>query len=75
MTIFEFNALSYEGKMKATKQAGYIATMEDDTHTIILYQLESFYIEVFFHRHHHFISVFRGIEDINIPKPFLQMSS
>jgi hypothetical protein len=72
MTISEFNALSYEEKMNATTRAGYIATREDDTHMILLYQLETFYIEVFFDRHHHFISDFRGFEDPNLLRSFHQ---
>lgn len=71
MTFKEFNLLSYQEKMDATKKASHIMSRNDDQYFIFLYQYQSFYIEVFYHRELNFISAFQGFDDTGLLAPYL----
>ena len=72
MTLDEFLALDYEGRLKATNQAVCIGGRSNATHMILLYQLNGFYIEVLFDRQHNHISSFHAFNDMDLLDPYLK---
>lgn len=71
MTFQEFNLLSYQEKIEITKKATHIMSRNDEHDFIFLYQLNRFYIEVFYHRELNFISTLQGFEDTDLLTPYL----
>jgi hypothetical protein len=72
MKVSEFESLTYESKLKATKQAVYIDSRQTDSHQVFLYQLNGFYIEVFYQNDYNFVSNIRGFDDLTLLEPYLQ---
>jgi len=48
MTLYEFNAMDEMEQAEAVWDGVYIADREDIEHRILLYQLDNFYVEVFY---------------------------
>jgi hypothetical protein len=49
MTLYEFRTLPEKDKAKAILQGHFCMVREDIKHTIVLYKMQDFYIEVYFH--------------------------
>ncbi|NTS42314.1 hypothetical protein HRG84_15540 [Flavisolibacter sp. BT320] len=71
MTYQEFNLLSYSEKIEATKKASHVMSLQDEQYFRFLYQLNGFYIEVFYHKELNFISALQGFMDCNLLTPYL----
>ncbi|RYZ60831.1 MAG: hypothetical protein EOO14_06660 [Chitinophagaceae bacterium] len=71
MTYQEFNLLSYSEKIEATKKASHVMSLQDEQYFRFLYQLNGFYIEVFYHKELNFISALQGFIDGNLLTPYL----
>jgi hypothetical protein len=50
MTLFKFRTLDENGKQEAIFNGVHIAERADDEHWILLYQLDNFYVEVYYHQ-------------------------
>jgi len=50
MTFYQFNMLSEMEQAEAIWSATHIATRHDEEHDILLYEIDSFFVEVFYHR-------------------------
>ncbi|OQP64768.1 hypothetical protein A3860_18595 [Niastella vici] len=51
MTLYEFNALSESEQTEALKENGVeLTTRSDGESTVTLYQIDSFYVEVYAHK-------------------------
>jgi hypothetical protein len=51
MSLYEFNLLNEIQQAEILWENGvHIGEREDQEHTIVLYQIEGFYVEVFYHR-------------------------
>ncbi|HEV7332285.1 MAG TPA: hypothetical protein VGN63_14705 [Flavisolibacter sp.] len=72
MTTKEFNLLSYQEKIEATKMATHIMSRNDEQYFMFLYQLKSIYIEVFYHKELNFISALQGFDDTAFLAPYLE---
>ena len=72
MTLSDFSALDYKGMLYAAKEAVYLAGRSDEDHTIMLYQLNGFYIEVYFHKQNNFISSLHPFADTELLEPYLE---
>ena len=71
MTFNDFNLLSYQEKIEATKKAAHIMSRNDELYFLFLYQLKSFYIEVLYHKELNFISALNGFDDTDRLTPYL----
>jgi hypothetical protein len=72
MLLDDFLALDYKGKMQATNGAVCISGRSDNQHMILLYQLNNFYIEVYYHKKYNYISDFHAFEDTDQLEPYLR---
>lgn len=50
MTINEFNQLNEMEQAEAIWNGVFIDTREDKNHQILLYQIDEFYVEVYYHK-------------------------
>jgi hypothetical protein len=71
MTLYDFNLLSEREKDIALKEAVMLADREETNHTIYLYQLFSFYVEVHFHKGDPSLSFLRSFSSVDQLEPYL----
>jgi len=71
MTNYQFNALSENKKALAVWDGTFIGNREDDEHNILLYQIDSFYVEVYHHKELNEISRFRAFTTTTLLDPYL----
>lgn len=72
MTLSAFQQLDYKGRTAVTGRGVCIGGRADSEHIILLYQIESFYIEVYFHKKDHYITKFFGFDDMDLLDPYLE---
>lgn len=72
MKLREFQELNYQQKVDITNHAVCIGGRSDDTHMILLYQLDSFYIEVYYHKRYSYISDLNAFDDMSLLDPYLE---
>jgi hypothetical protein len=72
MSLSEFRALEEEEKKEAILQGTHIATRYDEYHSILLFQIGSFYVEVFYHLHLQVIRKCRPFNNVNQLCPYLR---
>ena len=60
MNLQTFLALSYDDRMEVTLSAVCIAGRDEDKHKVLLYQLNNFYIEVWYHK------LFNNVTAVNV---------
>ena len=71
MTLYEFNALDEMEQAEAIWDSVFIADWEDREHKILLYQRDTFYIEVYYHNEYNVIRRFRSFSSIEQLNPYL----
>ena len=71
MTLKEFLALDYYGRMAATMRGVCVAGRNFDPYKVLLYQLNAFYVEVYYNKNHHFISEINGFDSTEQLEPYL----
>lgn len=65
MTLHDFNHLDYEQRISLLKEAVCIGQREGGNYTVMLYQLNGFYIEVFHHKKYRYIYVVEAFDDLS----------
>lgn len=70
MTLYQFNALDEMEEQEAIWEGVQIAEREDEEHKISLYQIDSFYVEVFYHRIYNVIRKYRSFAAIDQLAPY-----
>jgi hypothetical protein len=71
MTSDDFNALGHYEKTEAVLKGTFLADRLNDHFYIRLYNLDSFYVEVFFDDRSHLITHFRAFEHTLFVLPYL----
>jgi hypothetical protein len=72
MTLYQFNLLEEKEQAEMLWDKGvHVAERGDEQHNIVLYQMEGFYVEVFYHREQNAIKRFRSFSGINQLEPYL----
>jgi len=71
MSLYEFNALNEMEQAKAVWDGMFVADREDEEHRILLYQIDSFYVEVYYHKQDNALKRFRSFSSINQLDPYL----
>lgn len=73
MTIAQFNSADEMEQAEALWEKGvHIAEREDEVHKFILYQLDSFYVETWYHKEYNVIRKFRTFEDTEELTPYTE---
>jgi hypothetical protein len=73
MTLSEYNQLNPSEQFEALYDHGiHIADRADDQYCIILFQLDSFYIELYFHIEQNELKKLRCFSNIDFIKPYLE---
>ena len=75
MTLEAFQQLDFTGRLLAADKAVCIAGRDDGKHVVLLYQLNGFYIEVYYSRQHRHITDLVGFNDIEKLDPYLEKIS
>ena len=73
MTLFEFKHLTEVGQAEVLQEQGvHIATRDSLFHTLVLYQIDSFYVEVVYHRLENKIIKIRSFLSTYALEPYLE---
>jgi hypothetical protein len=72
MTSNDFKALTYTEKTEAVLTGTYLAARSDQNYYIKLYNVENFYVEVFFDNRSQLITHFRASEHTLYVIPYLK---
>lgn len=73
MTLFEFQLLSEGEQITALYQQGaYIGKRKEEKRTVLLYQLESFYVEVHYRSYRRYVYKIRCSGSTSILDPYLE---
>lgn len=72
MTLYEFNALSDFEQAEVLWTGALLAHREDGIFRILLYQLDSFYVEVFYNKTGNTLSRFRSFSTTSLLEPYLE---
>ena len=64
MTLYEFIKMEESEQAEAVWNGVFVADREDEEHRILLYQIESFYVEVYYHKKHNAIISFSSFSSI-----------
>ena len=71
LTLYDFNALDDNGKAEAVWSGTFLADRFDGAHTIQLYAVSNFYVEVFYDQEANRIVAFRSFNSRNALTPYL----
>lgn len=72
MTLYQFKSLSDFEQAEAVWNGTLLAHREDGFFRILLYQVDSFYVEVYYHKAANVLSSFRPFTTTKLLEPYLQ---
>ncbi len=72
MTLYQFIALDEMEQQEAIWEGVHIADREDEEHKILLYQLDAFYVEVYYHKKHNVIIKYQPFSSTERLAPYLE---
>jgi hypothetical protein len=72
MTLGEFRTLDDIEKQEAIWEGTHIGTRYDEHHSILLFQIDSFYVEVFYHHQSEVIKKYRSFRSVEQLAPYLR---
>jgi len=72
MTLFDFKLLSEREQLDLLQKEGaYIGKRKEDEHSILLFQLEGFYVEIVYQKHRSYIQQMRSFTSTVPLEPYL----
>ena len=71
MTLYQFNALADFEKAEAVWEGTLVGHREDGFYHVVLYQIDSFYVEVYYHKTANVILRFRSFSTTTYLDPYL----
>jgi len=75
MSKTEFERLSQEEQLNLLQRSGiYIGKLRKEALTAVLYQLETFYVEVFYRKYRRLIKELRCFESASLIDPYLEQT-
>lgn len=72
MTLYQFNSLDEMEQQEAIWEGLHIADREDEEHKILLYQIDAFYVEVYYHKEYNVIRRYRPFTSTEELAPYLK---
>lgn len=70
MTIYQFTMLDEMEQQEAIWEGKPMGTREDNEHKILLYKIDSFYVEVYYHKEYNVIRKFHPFDDSRLLAPY-----
>jgi hypothetical protein len=70
MTLYEFNQMDEAEQMEVIWDSVFVGD-RDEEHKILLYQIDGFYVEVYYHKEYNDIRRFRSFSSTNELEPYL----
>ena len=72
MTLYQYKLLDYTDQACVLWNKGvFLCERKAGQHTIALYQIDGFYVEVFYHREHNQIERLRSFRNVDQLRPYL----
>ena len=71
MTLYEFNALDEMEQAEAVWDGVFLGDRKDAEHRILLYQIDGFYVEAYYHMEYNVLSRFRSVSSTDQLDPYL----
>lgn len=72
LTLYEFNALDEPGQADVLQERGVVVGLrEEGVYVFILYQIHSFYVEGWWHKHEDRLTGYRSFNDTELLEPYL----
>jgi len=71
MTLYQFLQLDEAEQAEAIWDGVFIGDREDEEHKILLYQIDGFYVEVFYNKEYNVIRRYRPFSSTNQLEPYL----
>lgn len=71
MTIDDFIAMDETTQAEALSGRSCLLGRDEDKFKVLLYQVDSFYVEVFYHKEHREIKKLQPFEDTDLLAPYL----
>jgi len=75
MTLYEFNQLDEMEQAEAVWSGTHIGERFDEVHSILLYQIDGFYVEAYYHREYNVLKRFRSFSSVTQLEPYLEEMS
>lgn len=73
MTLFDFKLLMQEEQIEEVYRNGvYIGKRKEATTIVLLYQVDSFYVELFYKKYRHIVSHIRSSLSTSVLDPYLE---
>lgn len=73
MTLFDFKLLTQQEQIEEVYRHGvYIGKRKELARTVLLYQVESFYVELFYTKYRHIVSNIRSSLSTSVLDPYLE---
>ncbi|MEO6329850.1 MAG: hypothetical protein ABIO55_13005 [Ginsengibacter sp.] len=73
MTLYEYNHLDQAEQFEVLYKSGvHISDRADSDYCIILFQLDSFYVELYFHIERNTLKKLRSFSNVDFIKPYLE---
>lgn len=71
MTLYQFNELDEMEQAEALWAGVFLTDREDEEHRILLYQIDNFYVEAYYHKQHNVLVRFSSFSSIDLLDPYL----
>lgn len=65
MTLYQFNAMDEMEQAEAVWDGTHIGERFDEEYNILLYQIDNFYVEAYYHREYNVLRRFRSFSSID----------
>jgi hypothetical protein len=72
MTLPEFLQLDFHSKIAVANETVCIGGRSTHEHMILLYQQDSFYIEIYYNKKGNYITAVNGFDDLMLLDPYLE---
>jgi len=71
MTLYQFNALDEMEQAEAVWNGVFLGDRRESEHRILLYQIDAFYVEVYYHLEYNTLRRFRSFSSCDQLDPYL----
>ena len=72
MTLYDFIALNETQQAEATWEGVFLGHRQDEEHKVLLYAIDAFYVEVYYHSNLIVIRKIRAFSSTTLLKPYLR---
>lgn len=66
MTLYQFNMLDEMEQAEAVWSGKHVNTRDDGSHTILLYKVDNFYVEAYYHKEYNVLRKFQTLSEFEL---------